>query len=117
VVDAHSGRVLRRLTATPALEQAAAWSPDGGKILFTRYSPDSPWLADVFVVNADGTNERRLMHAAGDDVAAAWSPDGRRVIFTSARSGGDQIFVMNADGSDQRQLSRGNYSNEATSWQ
>ena len=117
VVDAHRGRVLRRLTTTPALEQAVAWSPDGRKILFTRYSLDSPWLADVFVVNADGTGKRRLTHAAGDDVAAAWSPDGRRVVFTSARSGFDQIFVMNADGSDQRQLSRGNYRNEATSWQ
>jgi Tol biopolymer transport system component len=62
--------VLRRLTATPALEQAAAWSPDGTRILFTRYSLDAPWLADVFVVNADGTHERRLTHAAGDDVAA-----------------------------------------------
>ena len=117
VVDAHRGRVLRRLTTTPALEQAAAWSPDGRKILFTRYSLDSPWLADVFVVNADGTGKRRLTHAAGDDVAAAWSPDGRRVVFTSARSGFDQIFVMDADGSNQRQLSRGNYRNEATSWQ
>src|SRR5262249_3003084 len=59
VVDAQRGRVLRRLTATPALEQAAAWSPDGRKILFTRYSLDSPWLAEIFVVNADGTGERR----------------------------------------------------------
>jgi TolB protein len=98
--------VLRRLTATPAPEQAAAWSPDGSKILFTRSGLDSPWLADVFVVNADGTGERRLTHAAGDDVAAAWSPDGRRVAFTSRRSGSDQIFVMNADGSDQRNLSQ-----------
>ncbi|HEV8167668.1 MAG TPA: hypothetical protein VGR74_25040 [Actinomycetota bacterium] len=117
VVDAHSGRVLRRLTATPALEQAAAWSPDGRKILFTRYRLDPPWLADVFIVDADGTGERRLTHAAGDDVAAAWSPDGRRVVFTSGRSGSDQVFVMNADGSNQRNLSRNRFEDEATSWQ
>jgi Tol biopolymer transport system component len=117
VVAAHGGRVLRRLTATSALEQAAAWSPDGSKILFTRYSLDSPWLAEVFVVNADGTGERRLTHAAGDDVAAAWSPDGRKIAFTSGRSGSRQIFVMNADGSDQRNLSRNSFDDEATSWQ
>jgi TolB protein len=99
------------------LEQAAAWSPDGRKILFTRYGLDPPWLADVFVVDADGTGARRLTHAAGDDVAAAWSPDGRRVVFTSGRSGSDQVFVMNADGSKQRNLSRNSFDDEATSWQ
>ncbi len=85
VVDL-AGRMLRRFAGTPALEQPAAWSPDGTRILFTRFHADGAG-ADVFVVSGDGSGERRLTRARGDDVAAAWSPDGGRILFTSDRTG------------------------------
>ena len=113
VLDLATGE-RRRLLATPQLEQPADWSPDGKRILFTRF-----YLAggsDVFVMDADGTRVRRLTRAPGEDTAAAWSPDGKRIVFTSERTGHEQLFVMNVDGSNQRNISRSRSNDVATDW-
>ena len=60
--------------------------------------------ADVYVIDADGTNLRRLTTAPEVDGAPSWSPDGGRVVFGSARDGNPEIYVMDADGSNQRRL-------------
>ncbi len=109
------GRVISRFPASPELEQPAAWSPDGSRILFTRFRADGAG-ADVFVVSVDGSGERRLTSARGEDVAAAWSPDGRSVLFTSDRTGREQVFLMNTDGSNERNISRSRFDEVATSW-
>ena len=60
--------------------------------------------AAVFVVDADGGNERRLTsheRVSGDPV---WSPDGKRIAFTSQRD--DGIFVMDQNGRDEERLTR-----------
>jgi Tol biopolymer transport system component/serine/threonine protein kinase len=59
---------------------------------------------EIYVMNADGTDQRRLTHENGLDFSPAFSPDGRQIAFTSQRAGGFDIFLMNVDGSDQRQL-------------
>jgi TolB protein len=76
-----------------------AWSPDGAKIAWTRSLPG--WLADVFVMNADGSGQTRLTNigAAG---APSWSPDGAKIAFRTTRDGGSsEIYTMNADGTGQ----------------
>src|SRR5206468_2916662 len=83
-------------------ELDAQWSPDGKRILFTRFGSDG---ADVYVMRADGSHVRRLTRARGDDVGAAWSPDGSKILFTSDRTGLSQLYVMAPDGCDQRTLS------------
>jgi Tol biopolymer transport system component len=109
-------RRTRRLTYTRDDESAGGWSPDGRRIVFTRFAATSP-AADVFVANADGTRVRRLTRTRGQDVAAGWSPDGRRILFTSERDGREQVYVMDADGSRQRNLSRSTLGSIATAWQ
>jgi len=108
-----SGR--RQLTATQVFEAPAAWSPDGTKILFTRYAT-SLLGADVFVMNADGSSVRRLTNARGDDIAAAWSPNGKRILFTSERTGTSHLFLMAGDGSNERTISRSRTSEFGPSW-
>jgi len=101
-------------TRNPQLEQPADWSPDGKRILFTRF-----YLAggsDVFVIDVDGSPVRRLTRAPGEDTAAAWSPDGSKIVFTSERTGRPQVFVMDADGSNQRNISRTRSGDFATDW-
>jgi Tol biopolymer transport system component len=51
---------------------------------------------DVFVVDADGANLRRLTQLGEDSPVTAWSPDGKRIAILA----GGGIYVMNADGSD-----------------
>jgi Tol biopolymer transport system component len=74
---------------------------------------------DIYVMNADGTDLRRLTWAAnnGDPV---WDPEGRRITFGSDRQGGNKlnVFVMNADGSEQVPLTHFAVPDEAgdTNW-
>jgi len=77
-----------------------AWSPDGTQIAFTRSSSSN----QIFVMNADGSNQRRLTQS-GNDRYPTWSPDGTKIAFLSSSCPGcsaTTIYVMNADGSDQR---------------
>jgi TolB protein len=66
---------------------------------------------DLWVVEADGSDRRRLTDSgAGIDSSPTWSPDGRRVAFRTTRGASppgvdpSNIFVINADGSGERQL-------------
>ncbi len=62
--------------------------------------------SEIYVMNADGSGQRRLTRNAASDFAPAWSPDGRKIAFVSRRDGNCEIYVMNADGSGQRRLTR-----------
>ncbi len=55
---------------------------------------------EIYSVNADGTNLRRLTNSLANDDAPAWSPDGKRIAFVSDRDGSPEIYVMNADGTN-----------------
>jgi TolB protein len=76
-----------------------AWSPDGTKIAFRTYRDGSPAQAEIYVMNADGTNPTRLTNNAAVDGMPDWSPDGTKIAFWSLRSGNGEVWVANADGS------------------
>jgi TolB protein len=60
--------------------------------------------AEIYVINADGTGERRLTNNNADDVTPDWSPDGEQIAFGSTVDNNGDIYIMKADGSDQRRL-------------
>ena len=70
------------------------------KIAFHRSADGN---VDIYVMNVDGSNIRRLTDAAGPDTLPAWTPDGR-IVFRSARGGSWGIYIMDADGSGQKQI-------------
>jgi Tol biopolymer transport system component len=72
-----------------------AWSPDGRRLAFASGPPGANQL---YVMNADGSDRRRLTEGEGNPGRPAWSPDGR-LAFQSRRSGNSEIYVLNADGS------------------
>src|SRR4029453_8631271 len=68
-----------------------AWSPDGNRIAFA--SDRDGGLPEIYVMNADGSAERRLTSDAGLDVDPAWSPDGSKIAFTTCcADGSSEIY-------------------------
>jgi Tol biopolymer transport system component len=78
-----------------------AWSPDGTRIAF--YS-ERDGNAEIYVMNADGTDARRLTNSPADEGYPGWSPDGRSITFDSDRDGDFEIYAMNADGTNVQAL-------------
>ncbi len=72
------GTNVVRVTARTGFQPA--WSPDGSRIVF---GSGVGRKAEIFVVNADGTNLARLTDNRVEDLLPAWSPDGGTVAFTS----------------------------------
>ena len=77
------------------------FSPDGRRIVFTSNRDQQ---AEIYVMNADGGNQKRLTRRPGDDWAPDVSPDGTRIAFTQLPG---TIWTMAADGSGLRKLTRG----------
>lgn len=60
---------------------------------------------DIWLMNADGSEERRVTSGPADDQTAAWSPDGTRLAFSrKERDGSRDLFLMSADGSGVTRL-------------
>ncbi|GIV01726.1 MAG: hypothetical protein KatS3mg015_0556 [Fimbriimonadales bacterium] len=59
---------------------------------------------EIYVMNADGTNQTNLTNNAAIDSGPVWSADGSKIAFVSDRDGNDEVYVMNADGTNQTRL-------------
>ena len=93
-----------------SLSAAAATS----KIAFMRArAPRGGW--SIWVVNADGGEERQLA-AGADSFSPAWSPDGQKIAFQSRHGRQFDIHVMNADGTGKRNLTRHRANDGLQSW-
>lgn len=91
-----------------------SFSPDGRSIAFSSdrdLSTTNPeyWRkgggSEIYVMDRDGSNPKRLTNALGWDGSPSWSADGRTIYFYSERLGLPRIWRMNSDGSDQRPVS------------
>lgn len=71
---------------------------------------------DVYVINADGSGERRLTTTASNDWWPEWSGDGTHIAFISDRDGVGAIYLMTADGSDPVRLTPRDSWNDSPSW-
>jgi TolB protein len=110
VMDAD-GTNARRLTHE-GFNTQPRWSPKGDAIAFTSRQGNH----DIWAVNPDGLNLRRLTAGPGSNESASWAPNGRHLVFQSNRLGSYQLYTMLADGSEQQQLSRGPGETTSGSW-
>ena len=119
------GTDVRRLTTTPGYDGGPFFSPDGKRIVYRAHHPtDSVELAtyrgllaqeivrpnrmEVWVMNADGSDQRQVTRLGGANFAPFFTPDGQRIIFSSnhrnPRSRNFDLFLVNLDGSGLEQV-------------
>ena len=108
VMNDQGGNV-RRITDTPFSQSNLSWSPNGSQIAFSTdlhsSEPGQPQQIDIFVMNADGSQQRNLTQHPALDSAPSWSPDGKLLTFTSTRYGNRwEIYVMDIATRKVRQL-------------
>jgi Tol biopolymer transport system component len=114
------GSNVRRLTNAPGYDGGAFFSADGSLLVYrARHQETAEELADyrrllalnlirpseldIYVMNADGSNQRRLTSNGAANFAPFFHPDGRRILFSSnmhdPTGRNFDLYLINVDGS------------------
>jgi hypothetical protein len=97
-----------------AYESEPAWSPDLTRLAYVGSPVRRAKTSDLFVMDADGRNARRLTNDSGVVASPSFVPPaGDRIVFESSRGGRSQIYVMGLDGSGRQVLAPGSWSNRS----
>ena len=83
-------------------------SPDGKKVVYTvaYYSvPENKSNREVFVMNADGSDNKLITKTGFAENEAVWIKGGTKIAFLCNESGSSQLWEMNPDGTDRKRLS------------
>lgn len=126
----RDGSDVINLTNTLGYDAEGSYSPDGKYIAFAstrsaydrelnakeqkQLEVDPSYFAEIYIMDADGKNVKRLTKHEGYDGGPFFSPDGKRIIWRRFTADGHKadIYSMNVDGTDVRQLTDFN----AMSW-
>lgn len=118
----YQGKILKRLTSTRGYDAEASYSPDGKHIVFAsnrsgfsdklseedqrKFAKDPSYMMDLYIMNADGSNVRRLTNTPGYDGGPFFSPDGKKIVWRRFSPDGafSEIYTMNVDGSGETKL-------------
>lgn len=119
----RDGTGLRRLTDAPGYDAEGSYSPDGRLVVFCslrdayptnrlstadvhRAAMDPSYFGEIYLMNADGSNPRRLTHTPGYDGGPFFSADGQRIVWRrfDAKGSTADVYTMALDGSDPRRL-------------
>src|SRR5262249_32257346 len=86
-----------------------AWSPDGSHIAYSE-------RGDLYVMDADGSNMRRLTTTPGGDYAPVWSPDGRTLAYYHDDGTDLEIYTIAADGGPPQRLTNNTVEDAGPDW-
>jgi len=119
----QDGTDLVNLTHSPGYDAEGSYSPDGKQIVFCslrsafpleklsapdrdRYAKDPAYFGDIYLMNADGSNVRRLTTEPGYDGGPFFSGDGQRIVWRHFEENGmiADVWTMKLDGSDKKRV-------------
>jgi TolB protein len=119
------GTHVRQLTHSLGYDGGPWWSHDGTKIVYRAYHPATPaertdyrnLLArhlvrpsdmELWVMNADGSDQHQITHLGGANFAPYFTPDDRRIIFASNYRDPTEpdfdLYLVNLDGTGLEQV-------------
>jgi Tol biopolymer transport system component len=123
------GSEVRQLTRQIGYDGGPWWSPDGKQIVYRANHPSTPaelkaytdLLAqrlvrpnkmDLWLMDADGSNQRQITHLGAASFGPSWTADGKRIVFSSnhhtePRLGNFDLFLVNPDGTGLEQVTTG----------
>ncbi|MFN3739950.1 MAG: TolB family protein [Thermodesulfovibrionales bacterium] len=129
------GTNVRRLTDRFGYDGGAWFSPDGKKIVWRVWYPETevelnlwrdsmkgnyivPLPLDLWVMDRDGSNKRRILHNGATNWAPSWHPDGKRIIFSSNMDDwrenikqygpNFELYIINMDGTGLKRITYNN---------
>jgi tol-pal system beta propeller repeat protein TolB len=86
---------VNQLTNKLGVLNAPEISPDGGRIVFMRWTVASDKYS-LWYMDRNGENPNNIPQIVGWD--PTWSPDGKQVLFASDRDGTNQLYIINLNG-------------------
>lgn len=117
------GTGLVQLTDDPAYDDSPALSPDGSRIAFltARHDPDPHFpnlIYEIYIMDSDGSNLRRLTNNDVPETHPAWSPDGEKITFDADYDGDGyyEIYTVGADGSNLTRLTENQANDQFAEW-
>ena len=83
LIDATSGRVVKKFRPDLSSMSFPSWSPDGERIALTGLKNG---MSDLYVLEISSGRVERLTDDRYDDLEGCWSRDGRLIAFASDRT-------------------------------
>ena len=101
------------LTPTPSTTPVPPPPPRRGQIVFQSNRDGDH---EIYIMEQDGSNQRKLTSNESADNYPVVSPDGRMILFQSERDGNEEVYVMNLDGTDQQRLTNSASADRLPTW-
>ncbi|MBC6461133.1 PD40 domain-containing protein, partial [Actinomadura sp. HBU206391] len=103
-----------KLTSVQGTAADPVFSPDGGRIAYTRRGSDRQ--GDIWVMNADGSGARRVTADAVYEMDPTWSPDGKWIAYARGPVEEPRVWAIRADGTLARAVTAGARAEGHPSW-